>query len=155
MLYDVTHVNTYLALFSAMWGGNDVGGGGGWWADLGGPLLLESLSLLSSDFLPGSRRRCEGTPLGESLGKTSDCGLVLCCGLWNCRLSWLASVTYFSFCLRRRKAGVHPVKFSSSAELAEVKDDMSGLASDNDMRWECTGASTVNGLPLIAKISKR
>ena len=147
----------HLALFSAMWGGNDVGGGGGWREeDFGGPLLLESLSLLSSDFLPGSRKRCEGTPLGESLN-TSDCGLVLCCGLWNCRFSWLASVTYFSLCLRRRKAGVHPVKFSSSAELAEVKGDMIGLASDNAMRRQCAGASicAVNGLPLTAKICER
>lgn len=147
----------YLALFSAICGGNDVGGGGGWRADFGGPLLLESLSLLSSDFLPGSRRRCEGTPLGESLGNTSDCGLVLCCGLWNCRFSWLASVTYFSLCLRRRKAGVHPVKFSSSAELAEVKGDMIGLVSDNGMRWRYADAfaRAVNALLLTAKICER
>lgn len=138
----------YLALFSATWGGRDVGGGGGW--AFGGPLLSESLSLLSSVRLAVSPKRCDGTPLGENLDNTSEWDLILRCGLWKRRFNWLASVTYFSLCLRRRNAGVHPVRFSSSVELADVKDEKIDGSSGNAKQRLNT--STVKRLPLTAKI---
>lgn len=100
--------NSNLALFSAAWGGRVAGGGGG-------ARPSDSLSLLSSwGFLGGnSPRRCEGTPRG---GAT----VWRCCGLANLKLSWLTSVTYLSLWRRRRSAGVHPVRFSSSVELADI-----------------------------------
>lgn len=145
-------LDLYLALFSATWGGIVEGGGGGW--EFGGPLLLESLSLLSSVLLPASPRRWEGTPLGYHLGNTSEIGLALPWGLWNRKLSWLASVTYFSLSLRRRRAGVQPVKFSSSVELVEVNAGTLGRASGNVAQRLSVGASAwmVNGLPFVTKI---
>lgn len=144
---------TYLALFSATWGGKDVGGGGGWVFGAG-PLLSESLSLLSSVCLAASPSRCEGTPLGENRDSISEFGLTLRCGLWNRKFSWLASVTYFSLCLRRRNAGVHPVKFSSSVELVDVNGEKIGRASGNVAQRRSSRASqcAVKVLPLIAKI---